>query len=113
MSFKKAKRGRREDANHFNCSGLFSPCKVQTSLRLEFFREKLDNVQIPLALCGFVIKYEYVGGDRHLVPKSLGQAPSQGRRGDGPSGCHVVAKNVQSLGQCEPDLIIIIEMRNC
>lgn len=86
MSFKKAKRGRREDANHFNCSGLFSPCKVQTSLRLEFFREKLDNVQIPLALRGFVIKYEYVGGDRHLVPKSLGQAPSQGRRGDGPSG---------------------------
>lgn len=102
MSFKKAKRERREDANDFNPSGFFPPCKVQTSPRLEFFREKLDNVQIPLALCGFVIKYKYVRAIDTWCPRALARHPPREGGVMGPWGCHVVAKNVQSLGQCEP-----------
>lgn len=46
-------------------------------------------------------------------PRALARHPPREGGVMGPRGCHVVAKNVQSLGQCEPDLIIIIEMRNC
>ena len=62
-------------ANHFNHSGFFSPCKVQTSPRLEFSREKLDNVQTPLALRGSVIKYEYVGTIDSWCPRALARHP--------------------------------------
>lgn len=88
-------------ANHFNCSGYFSPGKVQPSPQLEFVRENLGNTSTPLALPGFVIKHGPVRVIDAWCPRVLARRPP-GKGvvtggGAGPSCCRLIAKNVQGL----------------